>query len=257
MSEVLFAETGATATITLNRPQALNAFNKAARLDFIFAMKQAEAASGVRALVIHGAGRGFSAGVDLNEAGTPGMSTKTIIDEEFNPGILAITRIAKPVICALHGFASGIGVGFVLACDLVVMGDQSFMQLPFASISLVPDGGICWQLVRRVGLQRAFEMAVDGERIPAARCLELGLVNKVVPEAEVLEAAQNWAARLAVKAPLALAAAKQAMRAAASLDLESVMALESRLQQACGASEDAREGITAFLQKRSPQFKGR
>jgi 2-(1,2-epoxy-1,2-dihydrophenyl)acetyl-CoA isomerase len=235
----------------------LNAFNKSTRLAFIRAMQQAAAASGVRALVIHGAGRGVSAGVDLNEAGNSGMSVKTAIEEEFNPGILAITRLPKPVICAVHGFASGIGVGFVLACDLVVMGDQSFMQLPFAGISLVPDGGICWQLVRRVGYQRAYEMAVEGERILAPRCLELGLVNKVVPEADVLETAQGWAARLAVKAPLALAAAKEAMRAAATLDLEAVMALESRLQQFCGGSEDAREGITAFLQKRAPQFKGR
>lgn len=255
MDEIRYAEEGPIAVITLNRPAAVNAFDKAMRLAFIEAMRGAEQATSVRAVVIHGAGRGFSAGADLNEA-VPLDGVHTILEKEYNPGILAIERLPKPVIAAVHGFAAGIGVSYALACDLVVMGEQAFMQVPFAKIGLVPDGGLTWQLARRVGHRVAFEIALEGERLSAARCRELGLANRVVADGAVLDEAKAWARRLAEQAPIAMAGTKRALRASGSSSLEEILGIEARHQQECVTSSDFKEGVSAFFAKRPPRFTG-
>jgi 2-(1,2-epoxy-1,2-dihydrophenyl)acetyl-CoA isomerase len=256
MSDILYAEEGPVALITLNRPDSLNAFNQAARLALIEALRRAAESGAVRAVVLSGAGKGFSAGADLTEP-LPPDGVATVLEKEYSPGILAIEQLPKPVIAALHGFAAGIGMSYVLACDLVVMGEKSFMQIPFAKIGLVPDGGLCWQLARRLGHRLAFELAMEGERLAAARCRELALVNRVVADEKVLEEAKAWALGLAGKAPIAMAATKRALRAAGAGTLEEIMTLEARLQQHCVTSTDFKEGVTAFFEKRAARFTGK
>ena len=255
MPDILYVEEGPVAVITLNRPETLNAFNRAARLGFIEAMRQAQSAKGVRAVVLCGAGRGFSSGADLTER-MPVEETLTLLDKEYAPGIQAIVSLPKPVIAAVHGFAAGIGVAYAPASDLVVMGEKAFMQVPFAKIGLVPDGGLCWQLAQRLGHRVAFEIAMEGERLPAARCRELGLVNRVVAEDGVVAEAKAWAARLAAQAPIAVAGTKNALRRAGGATLEDIMSLESRHQRECVLSADFNEGVAAFFEKRPPRFSG-
>lgn len=257
MSEVLYEERGAVAVLTLNRPQALNSFQQGLRLAIIETVRHAQESGSVRAIVLTGAGRGFSAGADLTaEMPTPSEVAHQL-EHEYKVGILALAEGFKPVIAAVHGFAAGIGLGYVLACDLVVMGAGAFMQVPFARIGLVPDGGLCWQLVQRLGHNRAFEFAIESERIPAQRCLELGLANRVVADEEVLAQACAWAERLAAAAPLAVGHTKRLLRAAAGATLEETMRLEAQAQMRCVASADFREGSAAFFEKRAARFAGK
>ena len=161
------------------------------------------------------------------------------------------------MIAAIGGPAAGIGLSYALACDLVVMSESAYLLSPFASIGLIPDGGATWFLARTLGYHRAYQLCVEAERIGAARCQELGLANTVVEDGRAESEAVAWAASLAQRAPLALARTKQAMRKAMHLSLGETIAEEARLQNACVASEDAAEGVTAFREKRKPEFKGR
>jgi 2-(1,2-epoxy-1,2-dihydrophenyl)acetyl-CoA isomerase len=208
--------------------------------------------------VLTGAGRGFSAGADL-KAGeiAQGAEVERQLNEEYGAALREIARMPKPVIAAVNGFATGIGGSYALACDLVVMGESAFFQVPFQRIALVPDGGMTWLLAERLGHRRAFELAVSGDRVPAARCLEWGLCNRVVPDAEVVSSAVAWAGQLAGAAPIALSYMKQLLRSAPDMGFEQTIRAEARLQAACIDSEDFREGVAAFVGKRTPEFKGR
>jgi 2-(1,2-epoxy-1,2-dihydrophenyl)acetyl-CoA isomerase len=148
-------------------------------------------------------------------------------------------------------------LSFALWCDLVIMADDAFLLSPFATISLVPDGGANWLLVRQLGYHRAYQLCVESERIGADRCVELGLANRAVPAAGLRAAAVAWAGQLAARAPLALAATKRVMRAAMDHDWASCFGLEAELQEQLRASADAKEGVSAFFEKRPPQFSGR
>lgn len=258
MSEALYEKRGSVAVVTLNRPEHLNGFNTALRIELKKAIAQAAADDEVLAVVVTGAGRGFSAGADLAAGEIPTPHEVIVqLEQEYGPAVLSLANMPKITIAAVNGFAAGIGVGYALACDLLVMGEGAFLQVPFNRIGLVPDGGVCWQMVQRLGYRRALELSIEGERIPAARCAELGLANRVVPDAQVLSAALDWAGRIAQGAPLALRGTKQVMRRAATSTLAQTISDEAHAQAPCVGSADFREGVTAFLQKRAAKFTGR
>ncbi len=256
---VSYEQRGAVALITLNRPEVLNAFNQAMRLELAAGLARAASEPGVAAVVLAAAGRAFSAGADLkamNPADVNGAEVRRQLDDEYGAGIRAIIDMDKPVIAAVEGLVAGIGCAYMLASDLVVMAEDAYFTLPFHNIGLIPDGGINWLLERQIGARRAFELAVECERVPAARCLELGLVNRLVPHGEATAAALLWAERLALRAPLATRHTKRMLRQAAGFDFAESRATEAAAQAQCVDSQDFREGVAAFLAKRPPRFRG-
>lgn len=249
-----YASDAGVALITLNRPQSMNAFNRQMRSDILEAVRLASADSQVRVAVLTGAGRAFSAGADLGDGLPPLVQLQ--IDEEYKPALMAIAAAPKPFIAAVNGAAAGIGASFAMSCDLMVMADNAYIYEAFMAIALVPDGGATWHLARQLGPKRAFEVIVEGEKIGAARCVELGLANRVAPAAQLVEEALHWAHGLAAKAPLALRYSKEALGRAMQLDLPDTISYEAKLQNITMLSDDAREGVTAFFEKRPPAFKG-
>jgi len=243
------------AIITLHRPDAMNSFNTELRADLADAIGKAHADDTVRVVVLTGEGRCFSAGADL-KAGIGGDVTE-ILQTEYRPVQEAIANIPKPVIAAIPGSAAGIGLSVALQCDLLLMADNAFMLSPFTTISLVPDGGLNWMLVNQLGYRRAFQLSIESERIPADRCVELGLANKSVPADQLQSVALDWATALSQRAPLSLAATKKVMRFAANNDWSSSYDLEAQLQGELLGSADNMEGIQAFFEKRAPKFKGK
>lgn len=256
MSDIVkYQQADGVAVITLHRPDSMNAFNTELRAAVVDAFAKAAEDEDVRAVVFTGEGRCFSAGADL-KAGID-RDVEEILQKEYRPVQEAIAEIPKPVIAAVPGSAAGIGLSMALQCDLLIMADNAFLLSPFTTISLVPDGGLNWLLVRQLGYRRAFQLSVEAERIPADRCVELGLANKAVPAEELQTAAREWALALSRQAPLSVAATKKIMRAAADGDWATTYDLEARWQGQLLGSEDNKEGIQAFLDKRTPQFKGR
>ncbi len=253
---VVYETSGAVATITLNRPDSLNSFDADMRADLIGATRQAKDDSSIRAVVLTGAGRCFSAGADLKAGFKTGKDVEHMLVEEYKPSLINIAEMEKPVISAINGFAAGIGLSFAMICDLSIIGENAFLLSPFSTIGLVPDGGATWLLANGIGYKKAYEMAIENERVPAQQCLEMGIVNKMTADDAVLTEAQAWAASLSLKAPLALARTKKLMRQASSLDYADAITSEAALQHLCIDSKDSREGITAFLEKRQADFKG-
>jgi 2-(1,2-epoxy-1,2-dihydrophenyl)acetyl-CoA isomerase len=256
MSDIVkYAQHDSVAVITLHRPDAMNSFNTELRAALAFALEKAHEDESVRVVVLTGEGRTFSAGADL-KVGIDRDVSEILLDE-YRPIQETIAKIPKPVIAAIPGSAAGIGLSIALQCDLLIMADNAFMLSPFTTISLVPDGGMNWLLVRQLGYRRAFQLSVESERIPADRCVELGLANKAVPAEELLSAALEWAETLAQRAPLSLAATKKVMRFAADHQWTDAYDMEARLQGELLGSDDNREGIQAFFEKRKPKFTGK
>ncbi|MGB1147893.1 MAG: enoyl-CoA hydratase/isomerase family protein [Alphaproteobacteria bacterium] len=248
---------GAVGIVTLNRPDSLNAFTGQMRKDFVAAAAEMENNPEVRAVILTGEGRAFSAGADLKEtSGLRDKSVERVLVEEYKPGIMAITESNKPWIAAVSGPASGIGAAFAQACDLMIMGEGAYIYMAFAAIALVPDGGNSWQLVRQLGYRRAFQAIAEGQKIPAATCVDWGLANRMVADEALQEEALAWGAQMAAAAPLALRNVKKILRAAMESDLSSVINDEAVRQNECITSKDFAEGVGAFFQKRPPDFKG-
>ena len=256
MSEIVKYELqGAVAIITLYRPDAMNSFNTELRADLAAAIEKAAGDDSVRVVVLTGEGRTFSAGADL-KAGIDRDVTE-ILQQEYRPVQEAIAEIPKPVIAAIPGSAAGIGLSIALHCDLLIMADNAFLLSPFTTISLIPDGGLNWLLVHQLGYRRAFQLSVESERIPAERCVELGLANKAVPAEELMSAALEWAETLAERAPLSMAATKKVMRFAANKNWGEAYDMEATFQGELLGSDDNKEGNQAFFEKRRPKFTGK
>ncbi len=246
----------AVALVTLNRPKALNAFNTDMRRDLRDAVARASYDPAVRCFVITGEGRGFSAGADVTDA-MAARTVEDVLNAEYAAFLSIIQACDKPVIAAINGPAAGIGMTLALTCDLRVMAEDAYLMSAFSNIGLVPDGGLSWLLTQEVGYARAYQLAIEAEKIPAHRCLDLGLVNRVVPTADVVSNAVEWGQSIAERAPIAMNLTKRAFRAAAQAGLRNAMGFEAMLQKTAIASEDCREGVAALMQKRKPQFKGR
>lgn len=248
---------GAIAILTLDEPKKLNAMDVAMLHELIHAVTEINDDDSIRVAILAANGRSFCAGADLRSPLGPGRTTADHLMEDHRPVLLAIADAPKPWISAVQGAAAGIGSAYAMNCDLTVMADDAYIYQAFASIGLIPDGGASWHLVNTLGRKRAYELIATGEKLPAARCLEWGLCNRIVPVAKLLEETRSWAIELAARAPLSLRYAKDAIRTAATSDLPRTFDREVELQTLCAESEDALEGIRAFVQKRTPEFKGR
>tara|TARA_R110002110_G_scaffold406421_1_gene626420 strand:- start:240487 stop:241278 length:792 start_codon:yes stop_codon:yes gene_type:complete len=257
---VLVERDGAVATVTMSRPDSLNAFNHALRLDMLRAVREVNDDDGIRVVILTGAGRAFGAGADLTEMGDgedPHFRVEDHLNGEFKPILMAITEAPKPWLSAVNGAAAGVSSSFAMACDLTVMADDAYIYQAFTAISLIPDGGATWHLARALGRKRAYEVIVSGEKIAAQKCLDWGLCNRVVPAQELMPQAMAWAQELAAKAPLSLRYAKQALNEAMEKDVGQMISNEAKLQHLCITSADASEGVQAFMQKRAPQWQGK
>lgn len=244
--------------ITLNRPDKLNAFNEQMIQETIAAFKQAGRDDHVRCVVLTGAGRGFSSGQDLKGFEERGeeVSIGEHLRQGYNRLIMRMVTLEKPIIGAINGVAAGAGCGVALACDIRIASDQASFMQAFSKVGLIPDSGSTWMLPQLIGYARAYEMAITAEKVTADKALAWGLVNEVVPAAQLDEIVAAWAQRLAQGPTLAFGLTKRAMRRASGMGLEEALAYEAMLQEVAGRSHDHREGVAAFLEKRAPEYRG-
>jgi 2-(1,2-epoxy-1,2-dihydrophenyl)acetyl-CoA isomerase len=246
------------ASVTLNRPSALNAWTPQLGRELGAVLDRVAEDPEVRVIVFTGAGRAFSSGADLkNRAEADGtMDVQSALRDIYNPVMLRVRTVPKPVIAAVNGPAVGIGCSLALACDLIVAAESAYFLMAFVNIGLTLDGGASHTLPARVGHARAFEIAYLGERIAAAQALEWGLVNRVVPDGELAGAVGELSAKLAAGPPGSYAAIKRSINARAYAEFDDALELEAALQQERATSSDFGEGVMAFLEKRKPQFTG-
>ena len=258
---VIWEQDGGVGRIVLDRPETLNAWNTQFGEELKEVVERAAGDDAVRAVLLTGAGRAFCSGADLKagveQVADDGMiDVRGRLDEVFHPILVGLRTMPKPVVAAVNGPAAGIGVSLALTADLVLAAESAFFQLAFVNIGLVPDGGASAFIPQRIGLTRATEMAMLGERVPAAKALDWGLVNAVHPDGELLAAAGQLAERLANGPTLAYASAKRALNASIYPGFERQLDLEADLQHALARTGDFFEGGVAFAEKRQPRFTG-
>jgi 2-(1,2-epoxy-1,2-dihydrophenyl)acetyl-CoA isomerase len=255
---------GSAARIELNRPDTLNAWNPQFGGDLLAAVRAVAEDDAVRAVMVTGAGRAFSSGVDLREPPTGEDATadgrldvRRMLIERYHPIIAGVRDMPKPVLAAVNGPAVGIGCSLALACDLVVAAESAYFLLGFANIGLIPDGGASLFLPARVGAARACEMAMLAERVPAPRAEAWGLANRVHPDERFADEADGLLTRLAAGPTRAYAGIKRALNGRLFGGIDAQLELEADIQQEMAATHDFVEGVTAFAQKRPPVFSGR
>lgn len=249
------------ATITLARPERLNAFTSAMHAELRQALDAAERDDAVRCVVLTGEGRAFSAGQDLTEDRLPGPDGKTDfgarLERDYNPLVERIYAFPKVTIAALNGPTVGASANIALACDILLAARSAYLQEAFARIALVPDAGGTWSLPRIIGAKRALALMLTADQIPADELERMGLVYKVFDDAAFRDQVAVYARRFAGGPAMAYRLIKEAARVSEANDLKTQLALEANLQRKAGASEDAREGVAAFREKRPPRYKGR
>jgi 2-(1,2-epoxy-1,2-dihydrophenyl)acetyl-CoA isomerase len=256
MAEVETSRDGAVLTITLNRPDVLNALNKAMQDALAAALREARDPE-IRTVVVTGAGRGFCVGQDLTEFREAPGDIADRLRGSYHPNVLAIRCLEKPVIASVNGPAAGAGLSLAAACDLRIAADSATFVPAFINIGLVPDSGGTFFIARLLGSARAFEWMTSGRRLTAAEAQEWGLVSEVVEADRLAERTAGLAAFLAALPTRAIGMTKRLFDAAPTNALDEQLELEAQLQSAATQSEDFREGVAAFLEKRDPQFKGR
>jgi 2-(1,2-epoxy-1,2-dihydrophenyl)acetyl-CoA isomerase len=255
MAEVETRRDGDVLTITLNRPEVLNAFDTAMHKAFAAALKEA-ADPAVRAVVLTGEGRGFCVGQDLGEFREAAGDIGSRLRGNYHPNVLAIRRLEKPVLAAVNGAAAGAGLSIACACDLRIASDTASFVPAFINIGLVPDSGGSFFVVRLLGYARAFEWMTSGRKLPASEALEWGLVSEVVEGDGLATRAAELAAQLAAMPTRGVGMTKRLFDGADTNTLDEQLELEAQLQTAATQTADFREGVDAFLDKREPKFTG-
>ncbi|MAD29826.1 MAG: enoyl-CoA hydratase-related protein [Flavobacteriaceae bacterium] len=256
---VLFEVKNGVATIILNRPDRYNAVNQDLVDGISNSLKKCKVDESIRSVVITGSGRGFCAGADMSVFGdevTADQRSQYIIDQ-YQPLMNQFFSLKKPIIGAINGTAAGVGAAFALACDLRVMSEKSGILYAFVNIGLGPDGGASWLLTRQVGYSRALEIATSGKKLTGQKCLELGLTNRLVAQDDILSNAQAWAEDFAIRPTLAIGIAKEDMFFAMDHSLNESIAFEAKKQIDAFNSYDLKEGVSAFIEKRKPNFLGK
>ena len=244
-------------TISLNRPESYNAFNEQMKKDLLDAFREAENDSSVRCIVLRGTGeKAFCSGQDLKEHAGSNRSLKESLEKAYNPLIKKIRTLEKPVIAMINGVAAGAGCSLALACDMRIMATTAKLIEVFVRIGLVPDTGAHWFLPRLVGPARAFEYAATGRDITAEEAERVGLVNRAVPPEKLVETTLTMARELAAGPTRAIGLIKRTLNKGMVSDLETLLGYEAQIQQIASQTEDHREGVASFLEKRKPAFKG-
>lgn len=254
---LLYQVQDGVATITLNRPDVFNAFNDQQSYDLQDALKQVARDEQVRAVVLTGAGKAFCSGQDLKAiAGASKRDLSESLEKRYNPIIRAMRNLPKPIICKLNGVAAGAGCSLALACDMVVASAAASMIEVFVNVGLVLDSGSSFFLPRAVGSLKAFELSTLGSKVTAEEALQLGMVNKVVAPEELDAAVAELAARYATAPTKAIGMMKKMLNKSFNSTLDEMLDYEAYCQKIAGNSEDYKEGVAAFNEKRKPQFKG-
>ncbi|MCD6063144.1 MAG: 2-(1,2-epoxy,2-dihydrophenyl)acetyl-CoA isomerase [Flavipsychrobacter sp.] len=258
MSSILFTTDSGVAYITLNRPDKFNSFNREMALAFQQALDGCESDEAIRSIYITGSGKAFCAGQDLGEAIDPnGPELEQIVREHYNPIIQRLRKIEKPIVAAVNGVAAGAGANIALACDIVLATNSASFIQAFSKIALIPDSAGTFFLPRLVGMQRALALTMLGDKVSAEEAVNMGMIYKSFAD-DVFEAeTKKIAATLAQMPTKGLGLTKRLMNESYSNNLDQQLAMEKELQVQAGVSEDFKEGVAAFLEKRKPVFKGK
>ncbi len=258
---LLFDVSEGVATLTLNRPDKLNSFNAEMHEEMRAAMKTVERDDGIRCLLLTGAGRAFCAGQDLGDrdvspdAEMPDLGDS--LERNYNPLIRRIVKLEKPVVCAVNGVAAGAGANLALACDIVLAAQSAYFVQSFSNIGLIPDSGGSWLLPRLIGRARAMAITLLAEKVSAQQAADWGMIWKAIGDEELMPQAIRMAQQLAQRPTRGLGYLKRCMQLSSEQDLDAQLDTERDLQRLAGRTEDYREGVAAFMQKRQPRFTGK
>ncbi len=263
MDSILFSIEDGVAILRLNRPKVYNSFNREMAMLMQQYLKQCaeeerEDAPQIRAVLITGEGKAFSAGQDLQEiVAEDGPDISTILSEHYNPIVRQLRELEKPVVCAVNGVAAGAGANIALACDIVLAAASASFIQAFSKIGLIPDSGGTFFLPRLIGLQRATALMMTGEKVPAAKAEEMGMIYRCVADDQLMEEALALAKKLAQMPTKGLGLTKRALNRSLENPLDKQLSMEEELQITASQTEDFKEGVQAFLEKRQPIFKGK
>jgi len=256
--ELIVSKVNGVATLKFNRPEVYNSFNQKMAFDFQKALDDCEKDETIRCIIITGEGKAFCAGQDLAEATDPnGPELKSIVREHYNPIIIRLRKIEKPIIAAVNGVAAGAGANIALACDIVLAKESASFIQAFSKIGLIPDSGGTFMLPRLVGFQKASALMMTGEKVMALEAAAMNMIHKAIPDEEFEQKVKELSENLAQMPTFGLGLTKRALNESLSNNLSQQLAVEEKLQTEAGQSHDFNEGTAAFLEKRKPVFKGR